>query len=198
MRHGTHFGHWITGYTDEEIGLIHTGMSNIPFMSGYSPERWRTGTNSIIPKETGNYNIKRLRKILLYEADFNFNNKTLAKRMMISAEKAGVIAPEQYGSRNGMNAIECALNKRLMFDILRQNKRPAGICSCDLHSCYDRIVHSFASLAMQRAGGQATAITSMFETIRNLKHTVRTCHGESEQSFGGEEWREVDLSLIHI
>ena len=192
MRHGTHFGHWITGYTDEEISLIHTGMSNIPFMSGYSPERWRTGTNSIIPKETGNYNIKRLRTILLYEADFNFNNKTLAKRMMASAEKAGVIAPEQYGSRNGMNAIECALNKRLMFDILRQTKRPAGICSCDLHSCYDRIVHSFASLAMQRAGGQATAITSMFETIRNLKHTVRTCHGESEQSFGGEDWREID------
>ena len=32
----------------------------------------------------------------------------------------------------------------------------------------------------------------MFETVRNLKHTVRTCHGESEQSFGGEDWREID------
>ena len=127
-------------------------MANIPYISDYSPERWRTGTNSIIPKEIGNYKINRLKTILLYEADFNFNNKTLAKRMMKTVEKVGVIAPEQYGSRNKMNAIECALNKRLMFDILRQTKRSARICSCDLHSCYDRIVHSFASLAMQRAG----------------------------------------------
>ena len=53
---------------------------------------------------------------LYHEADFNFNNKILAKRMMTTAEKAGVLAPEQYGSRNKKNAIECALNKRLMFD----------------------------------------------------------------------------------
>ena len=81
-------------------------MANIPYMPGYSPERWRTGTNSIIPKEVGNYKINRLRTILLYEADFNFNNKTLAKRMMKATEKEGVIVSEQYGSRNKMNAIE--------------------------------------------------------------------------------------------
>ena len=78
MRNGTHFGHWITGYLDHEIATIHTGLANIPYMSGYSPKRWQTGTNAIIQKETGNYKINRLRTILLYEADFNFNNKILA------------------------------------------------------------------------------------------------------------------------
>ena len=82
--------------------------------------------------------------------------------------------------------------KRLMFDLLRQTKRPAGIYSCDLHSCYDRIVHSFASLAMQRAGAPRTAIVSMLKTISKLKHTVRTIYGDSEQTFGGEDWRQLD------
>ena len=189
---GTHFGHWKVGYLDDDIATVHTRFANIPFMTGYSPQRWQHGINSLIPKEKGNYRINRLRTILLYEADYNFNNKVLGRRMMSTAEKLSILAPEQYGSRKRMTAILCALNKRLMFDLLRQTKRPAGICSCDLHSCYDRIVHSFASIAMQRAGAPSAAIESMFSTIQKLKHTVRTCHGDSEQNFGGEDWREIN------
>ena len=77
----------------------------------------------------------------------------------------------------------------MKFDLLRKAKKTAGICSCDLHSCYDRVEHSFASLAMQRAGDPLRAIQSMFETIHKLKYTVRTCHGDSELGFGGEDWR---------
>ena len=192
MKHGTHFGHWKVGYIDDEIAEVHTGLANIPFMTGYSPERWKFGINTLITKEHGNHRINRLRTILLYEADYNFNNKVLGRRMMEHAENNNILAPEQYGSRKNKTAIECALNKRLIFDILRQTKRPAGICSCDLKSCYDRIIHSFASIAMQRAGAPATAIESMFATIQQLKHIVRTCHGDSDRSFGGEDWRQID------
>ena len=45
---------------------------------------------------------------------------------------------------------------------------------------------------MQRAGAPATAIESMFATIQQLKHIVRTCHGDSDRSFGGEDWRQID------
>ena len=31
----------------------------------------------------------------------------------------------------------------------------------------------------------------MFDTIQKLKHVVRTSYGDSEQSFGGEELREL-------
>ena len=111
---------------------------------------------------------------------------------MQNAEACDLLALEQYGSRKKKTAIECALNKRLIFDILRQTKRPAGICSCDLKSCYDRIVHSFASLAMQRAGAPLSAVESMFSTIQKLKHVVRTSFGVSEQTFGGEDWRSLN------
>ena len=59
MRSGTHFGQWIAGYRDEKRATMHTILSNIPYMSGYSPKRWRYGTNAIIPKEKGNYIINR-------------------------------------------------------------------------------------------------------------------------------------------
>ena len=75
MKNGTHFGHWKVGYQDDEIAAVHTGLVNIPFMTGYSPKRWQFGVNSLLTKERGNYRIHRLRTILLYEADYNFNNR---------------------------------------------------------------------------------------------------------------------------
>ena len=87
-----------------------------------------------------------LRTILLYKADFNFNNKIIGKQMRREAKAHGVIAKEQCGSRKRKRAVTCALNERLTFDILCQTKRPAGICLCNLKSYYDRILHSFAAL----------------------------------------------------
>ena len=81
------------------------------------------------------------------------------------AEKAKLLAKEQYGSRKRKAAIHHALNKRLTFDILRQQRKKAGVCSCDLKSCYDCIVHFFTSLAMRHAGAAESATVSMFSTI---------------------------------
>ena len=82
-----------------------------------------------------------------------------------------------------MSAVECTLSNRLIFDILRQTKQPAGIYSCDLKSCYDRIIHNFAAIDIQRAGVPRTVVESMFTTIQNLKHAVRTSFGDSETTF---------------
>ena len=109
------------------IATVHTSFANILYLTGYSPLRWQYGINAIIPKEEGNFRVDRLRTFLLYEADFNFNNKILGRRMMQNAESEDLLALEQYGSRKKKKAIECTLNKRLIFDILRQTKRPAGI-----------------------------------------------------------------------
>ena len=90
-----------------------------------------------------------------------------------------------------------ALNKRLTFDIFLQQKKSTGICSCDLKSCYDRIVHSCVTLAIRRASVADLSTISMFATIQKLKHKVRTVYGGPEDTFGGEEWRELD-SLMGV
>ena len=116
--------------------------------------------------------------------------------MMLTAELAKILAPEQYGSRKFMRAIDHALNKRLVMDIARQKKIPAAICSCDLKSCYDRIGHAFASLAMQRGGAPIEPIICMFETIQKLIHSVRTGFGDSFETFGGEFIRQLVLQGV--
>ena len=48
---------------------------------------------------------------------------------------------------------------------------------------------------MRRAGAGESATVSMFETIQKLKHKVRTAFGDSEDSFGGEDWRELEALM---
>ena len=55
--------------------------------------------NTVILKRAANFRVKRLRTILLYEADLNFNNKLLGLQMMENAEKEKILDMEQYGSR---------------------------------------------------------------------------------------------------
>ena len=37
-----------------------------------------------------------------------------------------------------------------------------------------------------------SATVSMFDTIQKLKHQVRTAFGDSEDTFGGELWRDLE------
>ena len=66
---------------------------------------------------------------------------------------------------------------------------------CYLKSYYDRIVHSFAALAMRRAGAAELATVSMFKTLQKLRHKVRTAFGDSDESFGGENWKDLEALM---
>ena len=74
----------------------------------------------MIEKKPGDFDVTRLRTILLLEPDFNQGNKKLGSDLMKNAEKFGMLAPEQYGSRKFYTAINQGINQRLTFDILRQ------------------------------------------------------------------------------
>jgi len=181
--HALHFGHYIALSKDEELATLHTQMVDITLMSGYSPARWRIGLNVMIPKKLGDFRVEQLRTILLYDAEFNALLKWLGRLIMARAEELKVLAPEQYGSRHGLAAIYQSLNMQLTFDIIRQWRIPAAVCSNDAKACYDRIVHAFASLAIQRLGVPIGPIQVMFATIQQLQHHIRTIHGDSETSF---------------
>ena len=59
--------------------------------------------------------------------------------------------------------------------------------SCDLKSCYDRVAHTPAVLAMLGYGIPAEPMYSMFHAIQNMKFITRTAFGDSEETFGGKE-----------
>jgi hypothetical protein len=137
----------------------------------------------MIEKKPGVRLLSSLRAILLYEADFNQNNKRFGREALFRAEEANAVAIEQYGSRKHMSASDQSLNKALTFDIWRQFRQCGALCCNDAKACYDRISHNCASLSLQRVGAPQQPILSMFQSIQRLEHHVRTIFGESQTFF---------------
>ena len=191
-----HFGHFISGTTNANIAAFEACLSGIPWMTGYSPRRWRQGLHIMMEKRPGARNVLNLRTILLMEADFNQGNKRLGRQLMRNAEQLGILALEQYGSRKYYMAINQGLNKRLTFDILRQKRQRGALCSTDAMSCYDRITHIAASLAMQRAGAPLHAIHCMLDTLQHLRHHIRTVFGDSIAYFDSDDKSGIPLGGI--
>lgn len=181
-----HFGHFKSLIESPELAELEVTLLNILVRSGYSPSRWRKGLNVMLLKKLGCYDPKTFRTILLYEADLNFLLKLLGRRMMANAERHGLLAREQYGSRKNHTAIRQVLNKVLTYDMIRLRQIPGALCSNDAKSCYDRIVHSVAKMSMMRCGAPETTIDLMFDTIQRLQHFIRTAYGDSTISFGGD------------
>ena len=180
---GLHFGHFMANGMDSDLGAIDAALARIPAITGYVPSRWKSGLNVILEKKQGVIKVSRLRTILLYEADFNHNNQLMGRSMMRYAEANQLLAPEQYGSRKAHSAIHQCLNKVLTFDLIRQTRQPAALCSNDAKSCYDRIVHGAAGLAMQRCGVPVPLVEASLSPIQQLRHYIRTAYGDSRVSF---------------
>jgi len=170
---------------DDDLTDLHMQLGVIPLMSGYSPARWWMGVNVMLPKKVGDFMVTNMQMILLYDAKFNGLLKWLGRQLMLMAERLDLLAPEQYGSHSGLATIYHSLNMQLSLDIIRQNKIPAAICSNDAKSCYDRIVHSFAAIALMCLGVPMNPIRMMFVTIHELKHFIRMAHGDSKRFFSG-------------
>lgn len=181
-----HFGHFKAACQNDLNMMVHYTLAEIPFRTGYSLERWKKATTVMILKEEGNYAIEKLRTIVLFEADFNHNNKFFGRQMMHHAIDNHFLAKEQY-SIPGRKSIDHALNRRLLFDIVRYQKTSAAMTSCDLLSCYDRIAHTPAVMAMASYETPLEPAISMFKTYQETQFVTRTAYGDSEHTFGGKE-----------
>ena len=56
----------------------------------------------------------------------------------------------------------------------------------DMHSCYDRIMHSASSLALRSLGAPSAAMECMSSSIQTMRHYIRTAYGDSEKFYGGD------------
>jgi hypothetical protein len=135
-------------------------------------------------KKENNYHVDSLRTIVLFDSEANMNYKHIGRRAMKLAITQSQLATEQY-SRPQRKAIDHALNRKLLMDHQLYLRQPYAMTSCDLKSCYDRIVPSPASLALQRLGIPRTEVVSMFDSIQRMRHTVRSAFGESTAVYGG-------------
>ena len=102
------------------------------------------------------------------------------------------MAREQYGSQKHHQASTAATNKVLTMDLLRIRHQAGVICSNDAKSCYDRVVHSIAALAMIRLGTPIAAVLCLpiaavlclLLTLQQAQHKIRTGYSVSNTWFG--------------
>ena len=163
-----HFGHFRAAVESDEIMRCHYALAEIPFRSGYSPKRWQKANNVMILKKEGVNDLSRLRTLVLFEAEFNHNNKFLGRNMMQHMKQTHSLAEEQY-SAPGKKSIDQVLNRKLFFDLTRYQKTSAAMAAADLKSCYDRVAHVPAYLAMRSYGMSSEPIQSMFTTIQDMQ-----------------------------
>jgi len=133
----------------------------------------------MIEKTCGDFNVKKLFIILLFEADFNSNNKWIGQAVMYQAEQAHLLAEEQYGSQKFKAAIYPCLNKHFFKDLVRFKWRLAALCSNDVKSCYDWITLLAAALCLCCLGSTQSMVASMIKTLHNMEHHIRTKFGDS-------------------
>ena len=77
--------------------------------------------------------------------------------------------------------------KRCTMDHHHSKRKYFALTSSDLASCYDRIIHTAAVLALLRAGIPHTRINSMFSSIQRMVHQIKTMYGDSTITYGGDE-----------
>ena len=97
---------------------------------------------------------------------------------MIEAIEHRKNAPEKY-SRPQRRAVAHGINQIPLFDYQQYLRQPFSQACSDLNRCYDKIVHSTTSLALQRLGITLLSITIMLDTILRMSHTVRIAYGDS-------------------
>lgn len=182
---GIHYGHMKACTKSQLLSDFEATICHIPYATGYSPEESRHSLNNMIEKKGKGNLVNDLRTINLLESYFGFNLKVMGRTTSACTEHNLLFPKEQYGSRKLHQAIKHAVNKRLLYDLSHFQRRPMILCSNDAKSCYDRIVHSIASLAMQRLRLKTQPIKCMITSLGNMNHYIQTAFGNSDIYISG-------------
>ena len=135
-------------------------------------------------KKSKDFQAKKLRTILLLEADFNMNNKALGINIMRVGKRHCMFSRDNYGGWHGHCALEVGLNACLTQDSVQGQRRWLIVVSNDAKGCYNRIVHTILQLALLRLGIPKPALQSMISTIQEMDHAVCTAFGVLLAMYG--------------
>ena len=111
----------------------------------------------------------------------------MVKDAMLSADNFDLLVNEQYKSRLYMVAIYLATNKCLVYDVFRQMTKLIAVCSNNARSCYDRIIHIAAFLALRQLRIPKLMIIRMLHTIQVMEHVIRISFDDSTEIYSGSE-----------
>ena len=132
---------------------IHHSIITIALLNEKPLLRWLTSIVILLPKDSGQPKIHRLRIINTYESEYNLILKYFwANKGMRIAEKKEWLGDNQTGGRKGMSASETAVINEIILDIHRITREPICSHQDDAIGCYDRIIRNHAMLNSRKNG----------------------------------------------
>ena len=140
----------------------------------------------MLEKDTGTPNINRLRIIHLFEADNNLALKLLwGSRLVRRAVELDLLHPCQHGCVPRHTTMDIIMLIQLSNDLCQVSKMNIARFDNDASACFDRIIIVLAMLAARRCGMPDQAIQTHAEALLFMRYTVKTVHGDSEDSYQG-------------
>jgi hypothetical protein len=158
-------------------------LINFCISNGHVLSQWKMIVNTMIFKDAGIYQIHRLRVIHIYEADFNLLLAVKWRKLLHSADRAGIVNKGQYGGRPGHEAQSLALMEELRIDLAYLTRRTLITFNNDAASCYDRIIAAFASLINRKYGLHCQLAVVHGRTLQEARYKLRTAVGISESEY---------------
>jgi len=117
-------------------------MMSLPFMYGFTNERWENAIDIVLEKKLGvqKIHIMRIIGLVVVVADFNTALEIIfAQKLMWQAENLG-ISPDQWGGCSNRSAPDCATQKLITWEMARYCKTLLASFFGDLASCFDRMM----------------------------------------------------------
>ena len=171
-----HYGIYKTMATDPYLCKVGSAMMSIPYMSGYSPTRWRTTIVLAVPKKQNSKNPKDTRAVILQEGDMNRGHQIHARRLQKQAIFLKAIPAEQYAVKEG-NCTTPDLVEKISLDIIRQLHLPATATFLDAQANYNQMVRSVVSLSTLRLGINPSVMACVISTLQNMTYLIQTSLG---------------------
>ncbi|CAJ1968259.1 unnamed protein product [Cylindrotheca closterium] len=124
--HGLHNGHFKAGIYSPTVAQCDALFRHIPLTTGFIPDNWRHLMNFAIEKKPGDFRLTKMRTIQLMNSESQANYKKSGRLAMAYGEEHHLLADGQCGSRKHHQAIDLALSKRLVWDLLILQRRSRG------------------------------------------------------------------------
>ena len=159
---------------------VHLALLNFCARTGYSLQRWSNIITTMIPKESNNYKIHRLRVIHIYEADLTALFSIWSRRMILASTSSNTLNPGSYGARPGRTSTDPPFISLLQNEISALSRTSLCIGPNDAAQCYDRLIPNQALLSCLSHGMPFTAAKCIGSTLYNAKYFLRTPTSQSD------------------
>jgi hypothetical protein len=185
---------WVTKKTSteylstEEYFRIFAKIYNTAINIGYPLKRWKIIHNLFTQKEKNNFKIHRLRFLHIIDAELNqIRRDIITRRLLANAERHNFISDNQYGGRQGREAIDIPTLTAWQMDIVYMSRSNIAYTDCDARACYDQIIPEFTALAQYQAGLPEKATQFFLNALKQMEYYMVTGYGPAKTGISSSE-----------